>query len=89
MSVDAILYKDISIMDTCILVYMHTLSYTNLHTYTHNVFPTVYSCCDLVISSCHKSYQQCQQYIDILLNDRKLEIYYHKKKKKIGKWNLQ
>ena len=43
----------------------------------HKVRPTVYYSYHFVISSYHKSYQQ---YLDILLYYKKLEIYYYKKK---------
>ena len=51
----------------CTDIYAHILTYTlaHTHTYTYKMLPAVKYSCHLVISKCHKSYQQ---YFDILLN---------------------
>ena len=61
-------------------IYTQAYTYTHKHTPTHlhKVLPTVYYVCHLVISNYHKFYQQ---YFDILLNYKVLDIYCYKKKK--------
>ena len=61
-------------------IYTQAYTYTHKHTPTHlhKVLPTVYYICHLVISNYHKFYQQ---YFDILLNYKVLDIYCYKKKK--------
>ena len=55
-------------------IYTQAYTYTHIHTPTHlhKVLPTVYYICHLVISNYHKFYQQ---YFDILLNYKVLDIY--------------
>ena len=77
MSVDYIYNNDAHIY-TCIHIYIHTYSHTCTHTYKNKVLPKVYYSCHLV-TGYHKSYQQ---YFDILLSCKKLEIYCYKKSNK-------
>ena len=78
-SVDDILSQVFILMHTHIHIYIHIYSHTHTpHTCIHNVLTAVYYSCHLMISSYQKSYQQ---YFDILLNYKNLEIYCYKMKK--------
>ena len=65
-------------MHTYTYIYRYTHKHTHTPTQLHTLLPTVYYSCHLVISSYHKSYQQ---YFDILLDYKKVEIYCYEKKK--------
>ena len=68
-------------------IYIYTYTRIHIHTHLHKVLPTIYYSCCLVISIYRKSYQQ---YFDILLNYKKLEIdCYIKNKEQISKLYLQ
>ena len=82
-SVDDILSQLFILMHTHVHIYTYTHTHIRhtAHWHTQSFVCRYYSC-HLMISSYHESYQQ---YFDISLNYKNLEIYCYKKKKAINK----